>query len=49
MQKFGTSIRKQIEEISIRVILGTYRAQQQAKQHMKTEKVFMVPGLIGRS
>jgi len=49
MKKFGTSIRKQIQEVGSQVVLGTFRAQLHAKQHVKTHATFMVPGLTGRA
>ena len=49
MMKFGTSIRKQIQEVASQVILGTFRAQLHAKQHVVTADTFMVPGLTGRA
>ena len=49
MRRFGTSIRKQIQEVASQVVLGTFRAQLHARQHVKTNDTFMVPGLIGRA
>lgn len=49
MRKFGTSIRKQIQEVANQVILGTFRAQLNAKQHVTAKDTFMVPGLTGRA
>jgi len=49
MRKFGTSIRKQIQEVASQVILGTFTAQLHAKQHVTAKDTFMVPGLIGRA
>ena len=49
MRRFGTSIRKQIQEVASQVVLGTFRAQLHAKQHVKTKDTFMVPGLKGRA
>ena len=49
MRRFGTSIRKQIQEVANQVILGTFRAQLRAKQHVITKDTFMVPGLTGRA
>jgi hypothetical protein len=48
MRRFGTSIRKQIQEVANQVVLGTFRAQLHAKQHVVTADTFMVPGLTGR-
>jgi hypothetical protein len=48
-RRFGTYIRKQSQEVSSQVILGTFRAQLHAKQHVKTDDTFIVPGLIGRA
>ena len=36
MRRFGTSIRKQIQEVGSQVVLGTFRAQLYAKQHVTT-------------
>ena len=49
MRKFGTSIRKQIQEVASQVVLGTFRAQLHAKQHVINKDTFMVPGLMGRA
>ena len=49
MRRFGTSIRKQIQEVASQVILGTFKAQLYAKQHVITTDTFMVPGLTGRA
>ena len=49
MRKFGTSIRKQIQEVASQVVLGTFRAQLHAKQNVITNDTFMVPGLTGRA
>jgi hypothetical protein len=49
MIRFGTSIRKQIQEVASQVVLGTFRAQLHAKQHVNTDDTFMVPGLTGRA
>jgi len=49
MRKFGTSIRKQIQEVASQVILGTFTAQLHAKQHVTNTDTFMVPGLTGRA
>ncbi len=49
MRKFGTSIRKQIQEVASQVILGTFRAQLHAKQQVINTDTFMVPGLTGRA
>ena len=49
MRRFGTSIRKQIQEIASQVVLGTFRAQLHAKQNVITNDTFMVPGLTGRA
>jgi hypothetical protein len=49
MRRFGTSIRKQIQDVSTQVILGTFRAQLHARQHVTTKDTFMVPGLIGEA
>jgi hypothetical protein len=49
MRRFGTSIRKQIQEVGSQVVLGTFRAQLPAKQHVITKDTFMVSGLTGRA
>jgi hypothetical protein len=49
MRRFGTSIRKQIQEVANQVILGAFRAQLHAKQHVTDKDTFMVPGLTGRA
>lgn len=49
MRRFGTSIRKQIQEVANHVILGTFTAQLHAKQHETTKDTLMVPGLTGRA
>jgi hypothetical protein len=49
MRRFGTSIRKQIQEVASQVVLGTFRAQLHAKQNVITNNTFMVPGLTGRA
>jgi hypothetical protein len=49
MRRFGTSIRKQIQEVGSQVVLGTFRAQLHAKQHVITKDTFMVSGLTGRA
>jgi hypothetical protein len=49
MRRFGTSIRKQIQEVASQVVLGTFRAQLHAKQHVTIKDTFMVPGLMGRA
>jgi hypothetical protein len=49
MRRFGTSIRKQIQEVASQVVLGTFRAHLHAKQHVITKDTFMVPGLKGRA
>ncbi len=47
MKRFGTSIRKQIQEVATQMVLSTFRAQVHAKQHVITKNTFMVPGLTG--
>jgi hypothetical protein len=49
MRRFGTSIREQIQEVANQVVLGSFRAQLYAKQHVITKDTFMVPGLMGRA
>ena len=49
MRRYGTSIRKQIQEVASQVVLGTFRAQLHAKQNVITNDTFMVPGLTGRA
>ena len=49
MKRFGTSIRKQIQEVASQVILGTFKAQLNAKQHVIITDTFVVPGLTGRA
>ncbi len=49
MRRFGTSIRKQIQEVASQVVLGTFRAQLHAKQNVTTNDTFIVPGLTGRA
>ena len=49
MRRFGTSIRKQIQEVGSQVVLSTFRAQLHAKQHVITKDTFTVPGLTGRA
>jgi hypothetical protein len=48
MRKFGQSIREQIEVVSNRVLLDTFKARLKAKKQKRTGNTFMVPGLIGR-
>jgi hypothetical protein len=49
IRRYGTSIRKQIQEVADQVFLGTFRAQLHAKQQLKTSDTFMVPGPTGRA
>jgi len=49
MKRFGTSIRKQIQEVATQMVLGTFRAQLHAKQHVISKDTFVVPGLTGRA
>ena len=47
MRRYGTSIRKQIQEVASQVVLGTFRAHLHAKQQVTTSDTFMVLGPYG--
>jgi hypothetical protein len=49
MRRFGTSIRKQIQEVASQVLLGTFKAHLHAKQNAVNKDTFTVPGLTGRA